>query len=233
MLLVFYFVGNIISISNSNRNDEIKNTLNRSCKVIADSIDIEEENIEHIADGYMLEKRNAVRIDLNRLNVLFDEVLKYNANGFRAEDIKLKIVVYDEQFFIKDKNEVWIPMYFRDGNKILNVFDDKYRLVEKDEKLELPKGYKKEEKIITQLNGVIKNYMKDMQNSYGIGIKDTSQINLKNKNFNVLNGVTFFVLYIENNPKLVGAELVKNRNFAVAGYTLNTIAQFDKSDGDD
>lgn len=224
-LIIFLFIGNTISISNNNRNDEIKNILNRSCKVVADSIDIEEENIEHIADGYMLEKRNSIKIDLNRLDNLFESIIKYNSKIINTEDIKLKIVVYDEQFFIQDKRKTWIPKYLRDDDKILNIFDDQYHNLDSEITYSLPKNYDKEEIIINQINKVIKSYMKDIQNSYSIGIKNTKDINLKNKNFNVLNGVTFFVLYIENEPKLVGSEIIKNRKFSVAGYTLNTIAQ--------
>ena len=229
-LLSFFMINNILAAINMKRNTEIKNILNRSCKVIADAISIEDENISHIADGYLLKRRKSVELDLEKLDRMFVDTLKYNAkNRFNIENIKLKVVVYDERFFIQDNRGIWIPRYFRDDKKIINIFDNKYHSIKDDTLKNLPKNYDKEVTIINQLNDIVAGYISDFQNSFTIGIKNSSHLTLENRNFNVLDGVTFFVLYEDDEVSIIQPQIKEKTNFSLAGYTINTWRQMDES----
>lgn len=231
LIITFSLLSNtLLSLVSSRKNKAIKYALNTSCKVVADVISREREDIEHIADGYLLDNREGVNLDLDRLDKLFDEMVEYNLPNsmFEKRNIKAKIVISDNKMFIAKGTQPWLIKHFLFEGKILNIFDDNYQNQIDGDTFKLDTSFKKDEIIKKQIQKEIRSIMVDASknSSYEIGIK-TEKITLQNRNFNAIDGVTFFVIYVEEFPKIVNFKIKRNSEFSLAGYTLNTIKQQD------
>lgn len=214
-------------------NEGIKKALNLSCRVLDDCISVEEDSVENISEGYELNSDLAVGIDLEKLDVELKEVVGKNLRRFRRKNekinrgniIKARILVSGEYILVSRNECAWVPMLLRDGDKILSVYDNKnYKNIEG---VKIPAGeYDIEKNIVEKVNEVIKGEMYDASSDMSYAVKIASgDIRVEEGRYNSLKGVTLFLLYIEESPKRIDPEFRRNCNFAITGYSVNTIKQ--------
>ncbi|HAN09031.1 MAG TPA: hypothetical protein DCP90_00275 [Clostridiales bacterium] len=78
----------------------------------------------------------------------------------------------------------------------------------------------KNNQIIRKLNQVIADYSEGLTVNFPNPDDVLSRINMKQKDLNFFEGVTFLVIYKENNYLNVRSETMNFKNYVVAGYTL-------------
>jgi hypothetical protein len=147
LLIVMVFVPLAYLNYTTANNEEVKQTLNLSCKVIVNNIENQAVNLEGISRGYDLDDISMVNIDMKKLLGDFDEVICANSGDKDSFDkikkrILLKTLVLKDKFFITKKVETlpeifedhWGPPYFftttvYEGSKenliYLNTKDDR------------------------------------------------------------------------------------------------------------
>ncbi len=233
LLLIGYVVPNILLIDNHNDSIIIERTLNSASKILIDSYDKKITNIDALAEGY--EKVNIdIEIDKDRLLKQFYEITK----GTIADDdlyteiienIKTKMLVYEDKFFISYNEDSWGPPYFftyKYNDKIyyLNTKNDNVYYYNGNNKVYDTIGdiglsnIQKDYIIIDKINEYIKKYLDE--GSFEIKIKNEHDFKEGYQYFNVLDGLTFFVIYKEDNLIDIW-DRINYKKYNVAGYTLS------------
>ncbi|HEY9061254.1 MAG TPA: hypothetical protein VIO64_12240 [Pseudobacteroides sp.] len=169
LLIVMVFVPLAYLNYTSASNEEVKQTLNLSCKVIVNNIENRAANLEGISKGYYMDDISQVNIDMNKLLGDFDELIRYNSGDGESFDkikrsILLKALVLKDKFFMTKKVETlpgvfedqWGPPYFfttaiYEGGKenliYLNTKDDRVVYFEG--------GTEKRDKVLSDFQGGI------------------------------------------------------------------------------
>ncbi len=242
IIIVFIMVPNMLLIDNHNDKIIMKNNLNLSARVLMDSIDMNISNIDELSEGYGKSPVYDIKIDKNGLIREFYGVLSKNIlDEFWYKEIKknikVKILVYSDRFYICDNFNRWSPPYY-----FIYKYDDKPLYI--SSKVERAYFYEddgskvygdissfgltleeRDELIISKLNNEISKYASDeLGKSIRIKIYNPNnkdgQYKAENSSFNVLDGLTFFVVYFNNNRFNVFDNDIEASNYQVAGYTL-------------
>jgi len=241
------FIPNMILIDNNNDTELMKQNLNLSARALINTVDKTVSNVNEIAEGYGKEFYFDINVDNERVLEEFYDVLRKNiidAEEYESvkKSIKLKIIVYHDRFFVADERDLWSPPFF-----FTRYYEGKeYYLNSKDNKAYYydDSGNKVFDINISDLgisskekNDIIINKVNQMvgQLTYEAGLRDGINIKIFNKDnddtnyiaenchFNILDGLTFFVVYVSNKPMFFHDEKLDYKNYNVAGYTLEDI----------
>ncbi len=242
IIIAFVMVPNMLLVNNYNEKVMVKNNLNLASRVLISSIDKRPIKMGELGQGYEKEVSYDIHIHRDRLlnqfyDILYKNLLDKLLYEETKKNIKAKIIVYNDRFYICDTLERWsVPYYFihKYGNSPLylntktniayyyddtgaKIYDDIYNIGLNSEK--------KKEIIITKLNNEIAKYTSnEFKESIGIKIynphKADGKYKAENSYFNVLDGLTFFVVYVERDIVNVFDNEIKGLNYQVAGYTL-------------
>jgi len=125
LLIIMVFVPLAYLNYTTANSEEVKQTLNLSCKVIVNNIENQSVNLEGISKGYIVDDMSDVNIDMKKLLSDFDnEVYSNSGNKDNFEKIKnrilLKALILKDKFFMTKKVETfpgvfedqWGPPYF-------------------------------------------------------------------------------------------------------------------------
>lgn len=242
IIIVIIIVPNMILIDNHNDKIIMKNNLNLSARVLINSIDKRIPNMDELSEGYGKSPAYNISVDKDRLISEFYDVLSKNIldEFWYAEtkkSIKAKILVYNDRFYICDSLDRWSPPYYficEYNNKTLYInseVETAYYYEDDDTKINNDISSfgltleKRDEIIISKLNKEISKYTTDEFNeSINIKIyysnKTDGAYKAENFNFNVLDGLTFFVVYMYKDRINAFDNEIKASNYQVAGYTL-------------
>ncbi len=235
-------VPNMILIDNHNDKIIMKNNLNLSARALMNSIDMSVSNMDELSEGYGKSPVYDINIDKDRLISEFYDVLSKNIlDEFWYEDIKenirAKILVYNDRFYICDSLDRWSPPYYficEYDNKPLYINtkvetayyyeDDNTKTYDDISNFGLT-AKERDELIITKLNNEIaKHSSNELGKSININIFNSNNndgtYKAENSNFNVLDGLTFFIVYINNDKISIFDNEIEANNYQVAGYTL-------------
>ncbi|WP_432664793.1 hypothetical protein R9X47_00880 [Wukongibacter baidiensis] len=240
------FIPNMILIDNNNDIELMKQNLNLASRAIINSIDKEIPNSGEMSDGYNKNFYYDVNIDHERLLKEFYDVLRKNIvddNEYESvkDNVKSKILVYHDKFFIADEKDLWSPPFFfmveHNGTDIyLNSMDDKAYYYD-DTGSKVYKDISEYGITLRQKNDIIIDKVNQTvgQLTYEVGLRDGINIKILNKDnddvnyivqnrhFNILDGLTFFVVFVENKPLEFDGKRLDYKNYNVAGYTLEDI----------
>ncbi|MDF2522565.1 MAG: hypothetical protein K0R31_206 [Clostridiales bacterium] len=245
IVIIFIFIPSMGLKEVHDSNQDIKQALNLSTRVIGNCVDRSKINFTELARGYNRDSHIPIEVDRERLMKEFYQLMSKNLTSERKfqsvkDKLLVKVVVYYDQFFVADKKDSWSAPYFftwDSGNELiyLNTQDDTVSYYDasgyrRNDRTITYYGLNREQKndqIIKQLNAVVAQYTSEKlirKNGLKIEIQNSarSDLGLKlNKSFfNVLDGVTFFVIYAENPSMVVNSKDVKYRNYNVVGYTV-------------
>ncbi|WP_432409478.1 hypothetical protein [Wukongibacter sp. M2B1] len=242
LILIIIMVPSMLFISNQNDRVIMKNNLNLAAKVLINAVDKQVINMDELGEGYIKSIDYEIRVDRDRLlsefyEVLFENVLEKSWYEEIKRDIKAKIIVYNDRFYICDNLDRWSPPYYfidkYNGEPLyLNTmtdtacyYDDLGDKVSSDISFFGISNAEKEDLIINKLNEqIVKYVMNEFKEGINIKIynphKPDGAYKAEYSRFNVLDGLTFFVVYVENDVKSVFDNEIKLSNYQIAGYTL-------------
>jgi len=222
--------------------ERVGHAISLSVKVLPCCISAEKENHETLAAGFIRDINNPVEIDRCKLLLEFHNVLEKNLSLYKnfseiRENILAKVLVYYDRFFIADRFDRWSPPYFFStvyGDKLyyLNIKDDSIWYYENNQKFYTSLnaiGMSHDQKnniVIDKLNSFISGYTYDPINKSSINIKifnpESSDpvYRLSSSSFNVLDGITFFVIYRNFKRPEMGNFFINLDKAIVCGYTL-------------
>ncbi|GAB6088039.1 hypothetical protein [Alkaliphilus crotonatoxidans] len=220
---------------------DVKHSLNLSAKALAKAVNLETTNQEHIALGYFKENIEP-DIDHGLLLTEFYEILYrnlYNPEAYESvkDRILLKVLVYYDRFYIADKQDRWSPPYYfnvvHEGQLYyLTTLNEIYTFNEKGEK-QLIKitalnmtEVEREEIIINRINERIAFETSRFNEGVPLAVEIQNPASVDFEyirnygHFNVLDGLTFFVIYGEEHSVGIDQREFQFTNYNVVGYTL-------------
>ncbi len=223
--------------------EKIKHAVNLSVKILPNCILDNEDNQRNIASGYKRSYKSPVEIDKKKLVAEFYDAMEKNMAGSELfekmkECILLKVIVYYDRFYVADKYDRWSPPFFftkTNGDKLyyLYSYGNVARSLEGGENSddiylnEIPlTEEQRNDIVIEKLNDVIESYTFEFSSGSGIKIKifnpekNDPEYKAHNNYFNVLDGVTFFVVYRNVNATAVNNTIFRFDKAAVSGYTM-------------
>jgi hypothetical protein len=243
LFLIFTSVFVILGLVDRNEYDkaDTKQSINLAAKQLINSIDKSSLTTEELSKGYTNDSTN-INIDMKRLIVNFENTLKRTyPNDIKYESlkksIKFKSVIYYDRIYFTDKNtldsieNIEAPIYFtyhdvatgrllylntvktdvyyydNSNNKIIDNITN-YGLSEKQ----------KNEIIINKINTIIRNYTDNVETK-GVTVKIASLEG--NQYFNILDGITFLVVYNDSSTiNTIFSDNINMYNYNVTGYTF-------------
>ncbi|MGV8145839.1 MAG: hypothetical protein ACLKAK_03280 [Alkaliphilus sp.] len=242
IMAVFLFLPMFNVVENHHEVIDVKQRLVLSSKVLADSIQKEEltkrEETAENKDKFKTE----IIVEKDKLLSSFYEMLHKNfPNDSKREkiisNIRVKILVdYNCMYYTLNGSRWELPIFFtydymeetvylNTKNNLAYYYDyEGSRVYEGIEKFGIS-NEGKEQIIINIINRVVAEYSlrKEIGKTLSINIKNkyTEDINKKMEeaSFNVLEGITFFIVYSGEKIKKIEEEFVL-RNFNVVGTTL-------------
>lgn len=238
LVLIFTFIP-LSHLEFYNRStEEIKQKLNLSVKVLPYCIDNTDNNYMLLAEGF----KRCNTINKNKLLDEFHDVLSDNiCNEKKYQEIKsgilAKVLVYYDRFYIAGRNDRWSPPYFftcQDGERLYYVYTrGDYVYYYNSGNIVTcslnSTGITKEQRnniVINKLNSIIAIYTLDTLTGKGLNIKiynpgcDSPEYKAKNMCFNVLDGITFFVVYSDSENLGLNGKKFRFSSCNVAGYTM-------------
>ena len=244
ILIISFILLPLIFLSENNLDiRETKRALNLASRAVGVSIEEKKTNLLNMAKGYRGSEQDFIEIDKDRLLFEFYDVLHSN---IPADDkfekikssIKAKIIVYYDRFFVADSNDGWSAPYFftveKDGrliylysnNNKAYYYDKDGNVKDTDIKALGISEMEKNDIVISKLNEVVGKYTSGQEDARGLSIQILNPANdnagyiAKNSGFNVLDDITFFVVYKDNFHLEENRYKIKYQNFNVAGYTV-------------
>lgn len=245
IVTVFIFIPTMGLKEVHDSNQEIKQALNLSTRVIGNCIERSKINFTELAKGYERDVNTPIEVDRERLLKEFYQLMSKNFPSERKfqsvkDKLLIKVVVYYDEFFVANKSDSWSAPYFFTWNAgselaYLNTQNDVVSYYDSSGNKRIDRtiadyGLNEEQKndrIIQQLNSVIAQYTSEKlvrENGLKIEIQNPArndqQYKLSKSFFSVLDGVTFFVVYAENPWMSVNSRDIKYQNYNVVGYTV-------------
>ncbi len=248
MIIVFmFYIFTFIPLSYLNitrlKTENTKQCLNLSVKVLSNSILPSRTNFSELAQGFAGEDLSPLEVDKDKLMREFYDVAAkncYSSKDFNhlKEKLLFKTIVYPDRFFIADTNDKWsVPYFFtynKDGELLyLNTRDDTVYSYDSAGNMltwSLTEAgisrSRKNDLIIDRINSILSGYTGEPGSDKALNIKilnpdnNDSAYKISYSYFNVLEGVTFFVVYKENRNIDVKDRDFRFKNYNVAGYTL-------------
>ena len=221
----------------------VKQTLNLSAKSLNSAIDSKSVSSRQLSHGYSKQIFLEKKVDKAELVSAFYTMLQQNADSKKnlekiKENILAKVLVYPDRVYIAHEKGRWSAPYFfiyPTGDMIIYVNTENGDAYYEDDAGNIAwssiieQGVTAEQKnklIIDTINHVIVSHTqhKTQGKIYTPAIQnpDTADITyqLAYGHFNVLKGITFLVIYVENTSWNVDRAHVNYRNYNVAGFTL-------------
>ena len=245
IVVIFIFIPTMGLKEVRDSNQNIKQALNLSTRVIGNCVDHSKINFTELARGYKRDARIPIEVDRQRLLLEFYQLLNKNSlseSKFKSikDKLLIKVVVYYDKFFVADKNDSWSPPYYFSWNTgseliYLNTQDDTAAYYDASGNMQYNRTIascgindeQKNDRIIRQLNSVISQYTSEMlvrEKGLKIEIQNPArndpEYKLSKSYFSVLDGVTFFVVYAENPRMVVNSRDITYQNYNVVGYTV-------------
>jgi len=243
LFITFTFI-TLVYLDNTNSETEgIKQALNLSAKAVACAIDGSKSNYDEMAKGMDRSELSEIAIDNDKLLSEFYDVLYKNIlNNESFERIKAgipaKVVVYYDRFYIAGNDDKWSPPFYfthYSGGKLLYLFtksdiayyyDNSGIKVFTNIHAENISREQKNDIIINKVNSAIFQYTFDSVTGKGLTVQirnpenNEAEYKVRHSYFNVLDGITFFVLYKENTGIGVDTREFEYANYNVVGYTV-------------
>ncbi len=245
VFIIFNFLPTALHQQITEKNKEIKQALSLSAKVLQGAVEynksMTEQYIYNNLNGVPLEFEKEINKDklLQDFNLMLRENLLTQSQYNKAkENILVKVLVMPDRIYVAGKEEQWTEPYFY----IYNVDNLVYLRIDTNEvvyydnlgnrlegKTISDYGLSNEEKmniIINTINRAVAKYTDEPLLRKGLQIKifnqENSDVNYQvtNSKFNVLEGITFFVVYAENRQMTVYDVGYNFKNYNVVGYTL-------------
>ena len=221
----------------------VKQTLNLSAKSLNSAIDFQIDSSVQLSSGYSKRIFSEKKVDKQELVSAFYTMIQKNAGSKQKadklkENILTKVLVYPDRIYIADNAGRWSAPYFfvhHVADTLIYVNTENDYAYEEDSTGSITRspivayGLTTEQKndlIIDTINHVIAKhtYYKTQGKAYTPVIRnpDTADIEyqLAYGHFNVLKGITFLVLYVENTHWYADRVRVDYRNYNVTGFTL-------------
>ena len=242
IFIVFTFLAAYHLYQNNYAIEDIKYSINLSAKALANCTYITKSNINNQSIGYL--KSLNVVIDKERLLKEFYDSLYlnyYNEEVFNKikSNLVVKIVVYHDKFYVADVNDKWSPPYFFTIQKSGNIiyFNSKNDLVyyynatgdkvySNISNFDI-KQEQRQQVIIDKLNSIVSQHTFDQIRQKGLKIetynpfKADGEYIAKYSRFNILDGLTFFVVFAEDKRVYLDNREFKYKNYNVVGYTMD------------
>ncbi len=230
---------------NDFNNHNMKESLNLSARALSDSIEKTRINYAELAKDYSKNELSVIEINKDTLlnefyDILYKNVLDESRFGSIKNRLILKMLVYYDKFYVADANDNWsIPYYFTTtiGNELI-YFNTKNNTAayydssgtikyNRDISFYSITPVQKNDIIINKINTIVMQYTSEKvvrENGLRIEIKNPANpdndYRVKKSYFNALNGITFFVVYVENTSIAVNNRDIKYKNYNVVGYTI-------------
>lgn len=246
LVIIFLFLPISYIQRINNENHDIKQHLNLSARVVSNCIEAENINSRDISLGYARDVLTPVKIDKDKLLTEFYDVLYKNVGSsdlFKSIKSKmlLKVLVYYDQFYVAGVDDQWgIPYYFtfETGDDIIYLYNNsnivRYFDVAGNTRTDKTIAdfgltpVQKNQIIINKINSIISKFTSEKvirDNGLKVEIynpenKDPAYMANYQNYFNVLDGITFFVVYAENTNINVNRTDFKYINYNIVGYTV-------------
>lgn len=243
LLIILVFVPLAFLTETNQDVQEIKQTLNLCTRALLCSIDYSPVPIEQLSIGHNRDVRSVVKVNKEQLLEEFYALL-YN-NYYSQEKVEkiqsrilLKVLVCHDKFYIASQNDRWSTPYFfveEHGDDILYFNTKNNQLYFYNDLGEMvfepisAYGFSEEQKndlIINTINRVVLQYTYEKETGKGFKIelnnpgKEDVEYRKKYGNFNVLNGMTFFVVYAQDTFIDVNRKDFEYHHYNVVGYTM-------------
>jgi len=172
--------------------------------------------------------------------MIYDLLYKNYYHDGAYQEIKqrliLKVLVVNDHFYVANEDDQWSHPYFflwetTDRSLYLDIRDEvvyyydghNNRVEGTLQSFGISEG-EKNQRIIDRINDVVAmETATELQNGLEIMIQNPSNIEgayrRRYQNFNVLEGITFFVIYREDLQLEVNQNLLRYKNYNVVGYT--------------
>ncbi len=245
ILTLFVFVPLSYLTENYQERQEIKQSLNLSAKALLGAIEKKSQTVDVLSSGHIYQGLTNIKVDKEILLEGFYETLYknyYHKSKFNEikEQIIVKVLVYEDRFFVTDQHDKWSPPYFfcwedTVSQRLLyfNTINDSVYYYDSNNRMRWESidslGVDQQQKndiIIQKLNEVIIQYTKEegIENGLSIQIRNPDKADVKYQlehcHFNVLEGITFFVVYMEDKNLFLNNKEFKYDNYCVVGYTM-------------
>ncbi len=221
----------------------LKYCLSLSVKSLANSIHKTDINSKEVSSGKKKNDSVIIDIDKDKLLTEFYDLLNKN---ILSEDkyskaksgITFKALVYYDKFFIAGKDDRWISPYFftiSKNNKLIYLntknnlcyYYNEYGIkIQTSIDNEGISGKDKNDIIINKINHVMSQYSNEKGLRTGLNIKIYNNNNqdilykVENSSFNVLEGITFFVVHTDDVLLDINQKKFHNKNYNIVGYTF-------------
>jgi len=244
LLFICVFVPAALLVQNNFERMEIRDAICLSAKALAGSLKHTAGNYRLIAEGKLNDGNSEIEIDKERLLQEFYSTLKLNIlNDKKFEQLvaamKIKILVYSDRFYVADSMDRWSAPYFFTVEKdglifyLFNSSTKAYYYNDSGDKIYADIqdiGISKEHKnsiIIDKLNAVVNEftYSYEDKNRFSIKILNPESNDImylkEYAMFNVLDGITFFVVCTDSKNTVIREKGIKYKNYNVIGYTID------------
>lgn len=244
IMIAFVFVPLAYYNANHLETEEVKQSLNLGAKTLVNCIEQEAPNLEEVGKGYERTAETDINIDKDRLLREFKKVVELNCFNRKEKyeeiekSILAKVLVYHDRFYIADKSDRWsTPYYFstvktgmllylNTANNMVVYYDSTGNPVIQDMSGFGITEKEKNEIIINKINRIVAQYTSEPGERTGLSIQirnpGEQDVNyrVRTSHLNVLGGITFFVVYAENNLLNIDMKDFRFKNYNVVGYTL-------------
>ncbi|WP_113675848.1 hypothetical protein [Vallitalea guaymasensis] len=237
-------VTSALSMGNKVFRENLKENIVLSSKVLKNNISLSEKSMDSISKGYKRKEKDII-IDEEKLLYDFNQMLyRHYLNEKNYLEVKnklyVKALVYPEYFILANVNDKWsAPYYFTyvtsdDKLIYLNTVDNNaYYFDNADNRVDTTLDAfsltteEKQDIILNKLNLYVSLYTKLTESDKGLVINIKNQFKEDNKylldmqNFNPLENVTFFTVYVNNKKITLWNYLLKLNTHEVVGYTIS------------
>ena len=242
--IIFVFVPISYLNASNMETEKVKQSLNLAAKAVVNCVEQDISNLDEVMNGYERIDAIDIKIDKERLLKEFKQVIESNCFNQKEkikkieDSILAKALVYHDMFFVADKTDNWSPPFFfttvRAGKLLyLNTSNDLVAYYDSagDLKTENISNYsitrkEKNEIIINKINQWVAQYTYELGERRGLNIQIRNpyehdiEYKIKTSHLNVLDGITFFVVYAENNFLTMNMQEFNFKDYNVVGYTI-------------
>lgn len=243
LLAIFTFIPGAYLTNTINNYESIKQTLNLSARALGNCVQVQDLNFQELSRGSARSELSIIEVDKDLLLREFYDVLEKNiADPEKIDFVKsrlfIKVLVYYDRFYVADRNDRWSPPYFfTEDSSGQTVYvnsknSDAYYYDAYGNKIDTALSNigltdrQKSELIIQKINTVVSQKTGEILERNGLQIEiynpynDDPNYKVKHSYFNVLDGLTYFVVFAADTRVQIHSGEFKFRNYNVVGYTL-------------
>lgn len=241
IFVIFTFLAAYNLYQNNYAIEDVKYAMSLSAKALANCAEGTKTNLNNESIGYG--QKNYIIINKERLLKEFYDSLYsnyYNQEVFNKikGNLFAKILVYEDKFYVADVNDKWSPPYFftkeiegviiylNSANDIVYFYNGSSDIVYSNISNFGITQEEKQQEIIRKLNGVVSQHTFEHISQKGLKIETFNPFKLdgeyiaKYGRFNILDGLTFFVVFAEDKRVYLDDKEFRYKNYNVVGYTM-------------